>query len=160
MATTGTTTFELPGFQGDLFYPDDSGYDEARAVFNGMIDRRPLLIARCSNADDVVAAVNLAREQGIPLSVYGGGHGVTGAAVVDGGICVDLRGMKGISVDPEAQTVRAEGGANWGEFDAATAEHGLVDDGRAGAEHRDRRSRARAAGAAGSSASSASRATT
>ena len=126
MATTGTTTFELPGFGGDLFYPDDPGYDDARAVFNGMIDRRPLLIARCSNPDDVAAAVNLAREHGITLSVYGGGHGVTGAAVVDGGICVDLRGMKGISVDPEAQTVRAEGGLTWGEFDAATGEHGLV----------------------------------
>ena len=126
MATTGTATFELPGFQGELFYPGDSGYDEARAVFNGMIDRRPLLIARCANADDVVSAVNLARTQGITLSVYGGGHGVTGAAVIDGGICVDLRGMKGISVDPEAQTVRAEGGVNWGEFDAATTEHGLV----------------------------------
>ena len=126
MSTTGTTTFELPGFGGDLFYPDDSGYDEARAVFNGMIDRRPLLIARCSSTDDVAAAVNLAREHGITLSVYGGGHGVTGAAVVDGGICVDLRGMKGIEVDPAAQTARVEGGATWGEFDAATAEHGLV----------------------------------
>src|SRR6478752_4077758 len=126
MATTGTETFELPGFQGELFHPGGEGYDDARAVFNGMIDRRPLLIARCADADDVVAAVNLAREHGITLSVYGGGHGVTGAAVVDGGICVDLRGMKGISVDPEARTVRAEGGLNWGEFDAATTEHGLV----------------------------------
>ena len=88
MATTGTETFELPGFQGELFYPGDAGYDEARAVFNAMIDRRPLLIARCATADDVVAAVNLARNQGITLSVFGGGHGVTGAAVVDGGICV------------------------------------------------------------------------
>jgi FAD/FMN-containing dehydrogenase len=126
MATTGTETFELPGFRGELFYPGDAGYDDARALFNAMIDRRPVLIARCADADDVVAAVNLARNQGITLSVYGGGHGVTGAAVVDGGICVDLRGMKGISVDPQAQTVRAEGGLTWGEFDAATAEHGLA----------------------------------
>jgi FAD/FMN-containing dehydrogenase len=126
MSTADTATFELPGFQGDLFYPGDSGYDEARSVFNGMIDRRPLVIARCASPVDVVAAVNLARDQGITLSVYGGGHGVTGSAVVDGGICVDLRGLKGISVDPEAQTVRAEGGLTWGEFDAATAEHGLV----------------------------------
>jgi FAD/FMN-containing dehydrogenase len=126
MANTDTATFELPGFQGELFYPGDTGYDEARSVFNGMIDRRPVLIARCATQVDVVAAVNLARDQGITLSVYGGGHGVTGAAVVDGGICVDLRGMKGISIDPEARTVRAEGGVNWGEFDAATTEHGLV----------------------------------
>jgi FAD/FMN-containing dehydrogenase len=126
MSSADTATFELPGFQGDLFYPGGSGYDAARAVFNAMIDRRPALIARCANADDVVAAVNLAREQGIPLSVYGGGHGVTGAAVVDGGICIDLRGMKGVRVDPDAQTVRAEGGLNWGELDAATTEHGLA----------------------------------
>ena len=126
MSTADTATFELPGFQGELFYPGDSGYDEARSVFNGMIDRRPLLIARCASPVDVVAAVNLARDQGITLSVYGGGHGVTGSAVVDGGICVDLRGLKGISVDREAQTARAEGGVNWGEFDAATTEHGLV----------------------------------
>src|SRR4051812_28970248 len=126
MSTADTATFELPGFQGDLFYPGGSGYAAARAVFNAMIDRRPALIARCANADDVVAAVNLAREQGIPLSVYGGGHGVTGAAVVDGGICIDLRGMKGVCVDPDAQTVRAEGGLNWGELDAATTEHGLA----------------------------------
>ena len=85
MSSADTATFELPGFQGDLFHPGGSGFDAARAVFNAMIDRRPALIARCANADDVVAAVNLAREQGIPLSVYGGGHGVTGAAVVDEG---------------------------------------------------------------------------
>ncbi|MEA2308286.1 MAG: hypothetical protein QOI65_572, partial [Thermoleophilaceae bacterium] len=97
-----------------------------RAVFNGMIDRHPALIARCATPDDVVAAVNLAREHHLPLSVYGGGHGVTGSAVVDAGICVDMRGMKGIEVDPEARTVRAEGGLTWGELDAATQEHGLA----------------------------------
>jgi FAD/FMN-containing dehydrogenase len=126
MATTGTATFELPGFHGELFHPGEDGYDEARAVFNGMIDRHPLLVARCANQDDVVAAVDLARTQGVGLSVYGGGHAVTGSAVIDGGICVDLRGMKGISVDPRTQTVRAEGGLTWGEFDAATTEHGLA----------------------------------
>ena len=71
-------------------------YDDARKVFNGMIDRRPALIARCTCADDVVAAVNLAREQRLPLAVHGGGHGVTGAAMCDAGVVVDLRGMKGI----------------------------------------------------------------
>jgi hypothetical protein len=118
--------FVLPGFSGQLFHPGDAGYDEARAVFNGMVDRKPALIARCASADDVVLAVNLAREQALPLSVYGGGHGVTGSAVVDTGICVDLRSMKGISVDPRARTVRAEGGLTLGEFDVATQEHGLA----------------------------------
>ena len=126
MATTGTQTFELPGFGGQLFHPGDDGYDEARAVFNGMIDRRPVLIARCASTNDVVAAVNLAREQDLPLSVYGGGHGVTGSAVVDAGVCVDLRGMKRIEVDPQAKLAHAEGGLTWGEFDAATTEHGLA----------------------------------
>src|SRR5690349_20922416 len=126
MASTDTSTLDLPGFGGQLIRPGDAQYDEARRVFNAMIDRRPVLIARCATADDVAAAVNLARQQGITLSVYGGGHGVTGAAVVDGGICVDLRGMKGIDVDAGAQTVRAEGGLTWGEFDAATSAHGLA----------------------------------
>ncbi|MEA2350358.1 MAG: hypothetical protein QOG86_1299, partial [Thermoleophilaceae bacterium] len=124
--TAVTTRFDLPGFDGELLHSGDGGYDEARAVFNGMIDRHPALIARCATPDDVVAAVNLAREHHLPLSVYGGGHGVTGSAVVDAGICVDMRGMKGIEVDPEARTVRAEGGLTWGELDAATQEHGLA----------------------------------
>src|SRR5215211_532810 len=101
MADVRTIEFELPGFGGELIHPGDAAYDEARTVFNAMIDRKPALIARCANADDVVAAVNVAREEDIPLSVYGGGHGVTGAAVVDAGICIDLRGMKGIDVDPQ-----------------------------------------------------------
>jgi FAD/FMN-containing dehydrogenase len=126
MADVRTTEFELPGFTGELIHPGDATYDEARAVFNAMIDRKPALIARCTNADDVAAAVNVAREQDIALSVYGGGHGVTGSAVVDAGICIDLRGMKGIDIDPQARTVRAEAGLTWGEFDAATQEHGLA----------------------------------
>ena len=121
-----TAHFDVRGFRGDLIHPDDSGYDEARTVFNGMIDRRPALIARCASAEDVAAVVNFAREQNLPLSVYGGGHGVTGAAVVDAGVVVDMRGMKGIDVDPKARIVRAEAGLTWGEFDAATQEHGLA----------------------------------
>ena len=126
MVDTRTPTFEMPGFKGQLIHPGEPAYDEARAVFNAMIDRKPALIARCVCADDVVAAVNLAREQNLPLSVYGGGHGVTGSAVVDAGLCIDMRGMKGIDVDPNAHTVRAEAGLTWGEFDAATQEHGLA----------------------------------
>jgi FAD/FMN-containing dehydrogenase len=126
MTDTRAKTFDLPGFRGQLLHPGDAQYDGARKVFNGMIDRSPALIARCASADDVAAVVNLAREQDLPLSVYGGGHGVTGSAVVDAGICIDLRGMKGIDVDPDARTVRAEGGLMWGELDAATQEHGLA----------------------------------
>ena len=118
--------FELEGFGGRLFHPGEDGYDDARAVFNGMIDRSPAVIARCSSDDDVVAAVGLARDQHLPLSVYGGGHGVTGSAVCDAGVCVDLRGMKGVDVDPDARRVRAEAGLTWGELDAATQEHGLA----------------------------------
>src|SRR5687767_4944449 len=92
--------FELEGFGGTLMHPDHAGYDDARMVFNGMIDRRPAVIARCSSADDVVLAIGLARDRGLPLSVYCGGHGVTGTAVCDDGVVVDMRGMKGIAVDP------------------------------------------------------------
>jgi FAD/FMN-containing dehydrogenase len=120
------TRFELPGFRGTLIHSDDAEYNDARKIFNGMIDRRPALIARCSCTEDVVAAVNLAREQTLPLSVHGGGHGVTGASMCDAGVVVDLRGMKGIEVDPEAKIARAQAGLNWGEFDAATQEHGLA----------------------------------
>jgi FAD/FMN-containing dehydrogenase len=126
MADVRTTRFELNGFRGQLLHPDDDGYDEARKVFNGMIDRSPALIARCAGADDVAAVVDLAAGESLPLSVYGGGHGVTGSAVCDAGLCVDLRGMKGIEVDAAARTIRAEAGLTWGEVDAATQEHGLA----------------------------------
>ena len=126
MATTNTHTFDIPGFGGELIHPGDDGYDEARAVFNGMIDRRPVVIARVASTDDVVATVRFARDQSLPVSVYGGGHGVTGAAVVDAGICLDLRGMRSVAVDPAAKTAVVEGGSTWGELDAATQEHGLA----------------------------------
>jgi FAD/FMN-containing dehydrogenase len=124
--TRATDELELPGFRGELISPESDGYDAARAVFNGMIDRYPALIARCADPDDVAAAVRLAGGQALEVSVYGGGHGVTGSAVCDAGIVVDLRALKGITVDPEAKTVRAEGGVTWGELDAATQEHGLA----------------------------------
>src|ERR671910_3808616 len=104
MADVRTTEFELPGFTGELIHPGDATYDEARAVFNAMIDRKPALIARCTNADDVAAAVNVARDQDIALSIYGGGHGVTGSAVVDAGICIDLRTLNRVDVDPDQRT--------------------------------------------------------
>jgi FAD/FMN-containing dehydrogenase len=123
---TSTTTHDIPGFRGELISNGDAGYDEARAVFNGMVDRRPALVAVCTCTDDVIAAIGYARQRGVPLSVFGGGHGVTGAAVVDGGVVVDMRGMKGVTVDPAARTVRVEAGLNWGELDAATQAHGLA----------------------------------
>jgi FAD/FMN-containing dehydrogenase len=126
MADVRTMSFELPGFGGELVHPGDASYDEMRNVFNGMIDRRPALIARCKSSDDVVAAINVAREKNVPMSIYGGGHGVTGAAVIDDGICVDLRTLNRVDVDPEQRIARVEGGAKWGAIDAATQEHGLA----------------------------------
>ena len=113
-------------FAGGLLEPGDDGYDEARTIFNAMIDRRPRLIVQCSGAADVVAGILLARETGLPLSIKGGGHGVNGHAVCDDGIMLDLSPMKRIDVDPEARVVRAQAGVTWGESDAATQEHGLA----------------------------------
>jgi len=113
-------------FTGELLEQGDDGYDEARTVFNAMIDRRPRLIVRCAGAADVVAGVLLARETGLPLAVRGGGHGVNGHAVCDDGIMLDLSPMKRIDVDPEARVARAQAGVTWGEFDAATQAHGLA----------------------------------
>jgi FAD/FMN-containing dehydrogenase len=116
----------VPGFSGSLITPGDPAYDTARTVFNAMIDRRPAVIARCTSAADVAAAITYARSEGLDISVYGGGHGVTGSAVIDNGMCIDMRGIKTLDVDPAAKTVRAGGGLTWGELDAATQEHGLA----------------------------------
>src|SRR3954454_17475760 len=123
---TEATAATIPGFTGTLIDPAHPAYDETRALFNAMIDRRPRLIARCTSAADVAAALTHARANGLEVSVYGGGHGVTGAAVVDGGLCIDLRGIKQVDVDPVHRVVRAGGGLTWGELDAATQEHGLA----------------------------------
>ena len=111
---------------GEVVDPAHADYHQHRRVFNAMIDRRPALIARCTSAEDVAAAVRFARDEGLPISVYCGGHGVTGNAVCDDGLVIDLRPMNGIQVDAGARTCRAQGGINWGEFDAATQEHGLA----------------------------------
>src|SRR5207248_9254475 len=113
-------------FTGELLEPGDDGYDEARSIFNAMIDRRPRLIVRCTGAADVVAGVLLARETGLPLAICSGGHGVNGFAVCDDGIMLDLSPMKRIAVDPDERTARAQAGLTWGEFDAATQAHGLA----------------------------------
>ena len=113
-------------FTGELLRPGEAGYDEARRVHNGLIDRRPSLIARCRGTADVADAVRLAREAGLEVSVRGGGHNVAGRAVTEGGLMIDLAPMKGIHVDPEARTARAQGGVLWSELNRETALHGLA----------------------------------
>jgi FAD/FMN-containing dehydrogenase len=117
---------ELSGFRGRLIGPEDADYEEARAVFNAMIDKRPALIARVADADDVVAAVGFAREHGLPLAIRGGGHNGGGLGTVDDGVVIDLSLLKDVEVDPEARTVRVAGGCTWGEVDRATGEYGLA----------------------------------
>jgi FAD/FMN-containing dehydrogenase len=113
-------------FRGTLLRPGDPGYEPARRVWNGMIDRRPALIARCAGAADVIQAVGFARGRGLPLAVRGGGHNVAGNAVCDGGVVIDLSAMKAIRVDPARRTARAEGGVTWGELDRETQAFGLA----------------------------------
>jgi FAD/FMN-containing dehydrogenase len=113
-------------FSGSVLGPDDTGYDEARRVHNGLIDRRPAVIARCQSTADIADAVRFARDEGLDVSVRGGGHNVAGRAVIDGAVMLDLSLMKGIFVDPVAQTGRVQGGTLWRDFNRATAVHGLA----------------------------------
>src|SRR5919199_494288 len=112
--------------RGDLLRPEDDGYDTTRAVFNGMIDKRPAMIVRCAGVSDVMQGVNFARTHDLLLSVRGGGHGVAGNAVCDGGLMLDLSPMKGIRVDPVRRTAQAQAGLTLGEFDHETQEFGLA----------------------------------
>ena len=116
-------------FAGHLLQPLDIGYDEARRVHNGLIDKRPSLITRCRNTADVVDAVNLAREHSLEVAVRGGGHNVAGRATIDGGLMIDLSPMKGVHVDPIARTVRTQGGVTWAEYNRETQLHGLASTG-------------------------------
>lgn len=111
---------------GELLRPGDGDYDEARKVWNGMVEKKPALIARAGGAADVITAVNFARENGVPLAVRGGGHNVAGTGTVDGGLLLDLSRMKNIRVDAERRTVRAEGGVTIGELDEKTQIFGLA----------------------------------
>jgi FAD/FMN-containing dehydrogenase len=118
---------ELRGkFSGELVGPTDPGYDEARAVFNAMIDRRPALIARCASTADVAETIAFARRHELLLAVRGGGHNGGGLGVCDDGVVLDLSLLRAVEVDPDARTVRAGGGSTWGEVDAATHEVGLA----------------------------------
>ena len=123
------TTIQEPvpaAFRGSLVSPGDADYDEARKLYNGMIDKRPSLIARCSDVADVISAVDHARGNGMPLAVRGGGHNGAGLGSVDDGLLLDLSRMRGIRVDPEEGTVLVEGGCTWGDVDHATHAFGMA----------------------------------
>jgi FAD/FMN-containing dehydrogenase len=116
----------IAGVRGQVLQAGDDGYDDARKIWNGLIDRRPALIVRCTGAADVVDSVNFAREQGLLLSIRGGGHNVAGNAVNDGGLVIDLSQMNGVHVDPAAKTARVQGGATLGDVDRETQLFGLA----------------------------------
>ena len=126
MAQATLDSATIDGFGGELLRDGDDGYDDARRVFNAGIDRRPALIARCTGVADVMAVLALAREQGLEVSVRGGGHSVAGHAIVDGGVVIDLRPMNRVRVDPERRTAWVGGGANWGDLDRETQAFGLA----------------------------------
>ena len=111
---------------GDVLGDGDGGYEDARAIFNSMIEKRPGAIAQCASAEDVRAALAFAREQGLEVAVRGGGHSVAGACLSEGGLTIDLRRMNAASVDPENRTITVQGGATWGDFDAACQPHALA----------------------------------
>jgi FAD/FMN-containing dehydrogenase len=125
-----TATIEAPhlndAFHGQLIGPDDPGYDRARAIYNGSIDRRPTAIIRPTGPCDVMDALAYAREAGLPISVRCGGHGVAGTSIVDGGVLIDLSSLKGIHIDPSRGTAIAEGGLLWGEYDRETSVFGMA----------------------------------
>ena len=113
-------------FSGQLLKPADAGYEDARKVHNGLIDKRPALIAKCRGTADVVDAVHLGRKLHLEVAVRGGGHNVGGRATIDGGLMIDLAPMKGIHVDPATRTAHAQGGVTWGELNRETQLHGLA----------------------------------
>ncbi len=113
-------------FRGPLVTPGDPDYEQARRVWNAMVDRRPAVVARCTGPADVVAAVNYARENDLPIAVRGGAHSAAGKGTCDDGIVIDLSLMRGTRVDPASQTVRAQGGVTWGQFDRETQAFGLA----------------------------------
>ncbi|WP_436347265.1 FAD-binding oxidoreductase [Natronorubrum sp. FCH18a] len=131
MATTARDTDaeieRLRGsLRGDLIRPDEPEYDDARAIYNAMIDKHPRLIARCANVADVITVVNFGREHDLETAIRGGGHNGAGLGTVDDGLVVDLSNMTGIRVDPEAKTVHVEPGCTWGDVDHATHAFGLA----------------------------------
>src|SRR5215217_121854 len=126
MTTISQYGASLDEFRGELLAPRDAGYDAARAVFNGMIDRRPALIARCVDVADVRAALHYGVEAGLPIAIRGGGHSGPGFGTIHDGVVIDLSGMNGVRVDARDATVRVEGGATLGKLDHATHAYGLA----------------------------------
>src|SRR3954468_4953600 len=114
------------GLSGRLIRPDDWGYDEARAIWNGAHDRRPALIVRCAGVADVMRAVDFARSEDLRIAVRGGGHSIPGFSTVDGGVVIDLSAMRSVHVDPVRRTAIAEGGCTWADFDHETQAFGLA----------------------------------
>ena len=127
-AVLGTEAREQLGaaLRGDLITPEDPGYDEARAVYNAMIDKHPAAIARCRDAADVVACVNFAREHGLEIAIRGGGHNAAGFGTWDDALVIDLSLMRSTTVDPDARTVRVDAGCTWGDVDHATVAFGMA----------------------------------
>ena len=113
-------------FAGEIFRPQDAGFDDARAVWNAMVDRRPAVIVRCSDVNDVVAAVKLAHANDLPIAIRAGGHNVAGHAVGDGSVMIDLTLMRGVDVDAARRVASVQGGALWLDVDAASQKHGLA----------------------------------
>jgi FAD/FMN-containing dehydrogenase len=126
MTTPTTAVPKIEGFRGRLIRAGDTDYDTARALWNGAIDRRPRLIARCVGAADVVAAVRFARDHDLEIAIRGGGHNVAGTASCDDGIMIDLSAMRAVRVDPTGHTAWVQGGALWGDVDRETQAHGLA----------------------------------
>jgi len=125
-SVTGSVAELANSFTGQLLSPTDVGYEATRRVHNGLVDKRPALIARCLGAADVVDAINLTRKLGLEVAVRGGGHNVAGRATIDGGVMIDLAPMKGIHVDPKSRTARVQGGVTWAELNRETQLHGLA----------------------------------
>lgn len=120
VARLGTT------FTGSLLQPGNTGYEDARKIHNGLIDKRPVLIARCRGTADIADAVKLARDCGLEIAVRGGGHNVAGRSTIDGGLLIDLSSMTAVHVEPYPRTARAQGGATWNHFNRETQLHGLA----------------------------------
>lgn len=125
MSGNGTAQLKA-SLRGELVQPGDPGYDEARKVYNGMIDKRPAMIAFCAGVEDVQTAVRFGREQDVLTAIRGGGHNGGGLGICDDGLVIDLSRMKGVEIDPDARTVRVGGGCTWKEVDRATHDHGLA----------------------------------
>ena len=120
------TIADLSAFKGALLRPTDAGFEESRRIWNGAIDKRPALIARCSSTEDAAVALAYALGEGLPVAIRGGGHNVSGSALCEGGVVIDFSALRGVEVDPEQRLARVQPGALWGDFDAATQAHGLA----------------------------------